>query len=95
MGYVGGGEKEDKNTANGAVFWVQFYLVSSEEVAGYSEFWRTKIRGNIERDKRNTEKLESEGWLVLRFWESEINANLENCVEKIIQSYSQQSKNAV
>ncbi len=63
--WVGGGG--DKNTANGAVFWVQFYLVSSEELAGYSEFWQNKIRGNIECDKRNTEKLESEGWLVLRF----------------------------
>lgn len=38
-----------------------------EELAGYSEYWQTKIRRNIERDRENTAKLENDGWLVLRF----------------------------
>ena len=58
-----------------------------DELAGYSEFWQNKIRENIERDKRNTEELEGIGWLVLRFWESEINTSLDNCLEQILQSY--------
>ncbi len=62
-----------------------------EELAGYSEFWQNKIRGNIERDKRNTEKLESEGWIVLRFWESEINKDLEDCVRRIVEAYNQRT----
>lgn len=62
-----------------------------EELAGYSDFWQNKIRGNIERDKRNTEKLESEGWLVLRFWESEINKDLEDCVRRIVEAYNQRT----
>ncbi len=53
-----------------------------DELAGYSEYWQKKIRRNMERDKENTAKLENDGWLVLRFWESEIKKNLDMCVEK-------------
>jgi DNA mismatch endonuclease (patch repair protein) len=30
------------------------------------EFWRTKIAGNVERDRRVTASLEKEGWTVIR-----------------------------
>lgn len=58
-----------------------------EELSGYSEYWQKKIRRNVERDKENTEKLESAGWRVLRFWESEIKNDPEKCVEIIIENY--------
>lgn len=35
-------------------------------------YWVQKIRGNVERDRRNNEALENAGWLVLRFWETDI-----------------------
>lgn len=35
-------------------------------------YWVAKIRTNVERDVRQTSLLESAGWLVLRFWESDI-----------------------
>ncbi len=35
-------------------------------------YWTEKIRANVERDARHTEQLEAAGWLVLRFWESDI-----------------------
>lgn len=35
-------------------------------------YWVAKIRTNVERDRRNTAALEADGWLVLRFWETEI-----------------------
>lgn len=63
-----------------------------EELAGYSEYWQKKIRYNIERDRLNTNKLEQDGWLVLRFWESDIKKNLERCVETVCQYYSQRRK---
>lgn len=47
------------------------------------KFWRNKIETNIARDFKNTKKLESEGWLVLRFWESEINNNAQECVARV------------
>src|SRR5205085_6946399 len=31
-------------------------------------YWSAKIAANIERDKRNTGLLESEGWQVIRLW---------------------------
>jgi DNA mismatch endonuclease (patch repair protein) len=33
------------------------------------EFWREKITGNQERDRRATEQLHSSGWRVLTIWE--------------------------
>jgi len=57
-----------------------------EELSRYSEFWRIKILGNIKRDKETTEKLTNDGWLVLRFWESDIIANVNRCAEIVEQS---------
>lgn len=33
------------------------------------EFWKAKLRGNVERDRRATEALRSMGWRVLTVWE--------------------------
>lgn len=46
-------------------------------------FWIPKIERNIQRDKQNKIKLEDEGWVVLRFWEHEINKDFDNCVKTI------------
>ena len=54
-----------------------------EELTHYSEYWRNKIRKNVERDLENTKKLESSGWRVLRFWESEIKKDPEGCIKII------------
>jgi DNA mismatch endonuclease (patch repair protein) len=37
-----------------------------------TEWWVSKIRRNMERDKEVTARLTEEGWLVLRFWESDV-----------------------
>jgi DNA mismatch endonuclease (patch repair protein) len=36
------------------------------------EFWKTKIGGNIERDKRDVSELEKQGWKVIIIWQCEI-----------------------
>ena len=36
------------------------------------EYWRTKIRKNVERDRRVYEKLRERGWYVLIVWECEL-----------------------
>ena len=54
-----------------------------EELTHYSEYWRNKIRKNVERDLENTKKLEASGWRVLRFWESEIKKDPEGCIKII------------
>lgn len=33
------------------------------------EFWENKIRKNRQRDQEVTERLQAEGWIVIRIWE--------------------------
>ena len=63
-----------------------------DELAGYSQFWRDKILGNIERDHRVTSELEASGWTVVRVWESDVKVNLESCVNKVISAISENIK---
>jgi len=49
-----------------------------------SSYWIEKIRRNMYRDCRVTSQLLNEGWTVLRFWESEVKSNLEDCIEATI-----------
>ncbi len=55
-----------------------------------TRFWDTKIRSNIERDKKNKTLLKSMGWKVLRFWEHEI----ENSPLKVLRIILYKNKNA-
>lgn len=48
-----------------------------------TEFWETKIKKNISRDKEVNEKLYSDGWIVLRFWSKEIRSNLSGVLKEI------------
>lgn len=54
-----------------------------EELSGYSDFWRKKIEHNIARDEEVNRLLTEQQWTVIRFWESDIRGNLDNCVQKI------------
>lgn len=47
-------------------------------------FWQNKIKGNIERDKRNHLKLEKEGWKVLTVWECEINKDFDGTMDTLM-----------
>jgi len=55
-------------------------------------FWETKITRNRKRDKRVTRHYRRRGYVVLRFWEHEILADLDNCVTKIMFSSSRALK---
>ena len=48
-----------------------------------TEFWISKIERNMQRDKDVTQKLQSEGWIVLRFWGKEIKKNLAECADLV------------
>lgn len=47
------------------------------------EFWKSKIQRNMKRDLEVTRQLESAGWTVLRFWETEIKKELAECIFEI------------
>lgn len=46
-------------------------------------YWVEKFRRRVQRDNEVTELLGSEGWKVLRFWESELKADMLIAVRKI------------
>jgi DNA mismatch endonuclease (patch repair protein) len=54
-----------------------------------ADYWITKIERNMERDRERTHELNSNGWLVLRFWESEILADLDRTVDRIASALAQ------
>lgn len=47
------------------------------------EFWATKLRDNVERDRRQTRQLEESGWTVVRVWEHAIYEELEDVVARV------------
>jgi len=47
------------------------------------EFWEQKLKRNRERDVENTQRLEAEGWRVLRLWEHEIEASPVECARRV------------
>ncbi|GGW38671.1 very short patch repair endonuclease [Arenibacter certesii] len=47
------------------------------------EFWIPKIERNIQRDEEVNEELKRMGYTVFRFWESEVNKELEDCLFKV------------
>ena len=55
-------------------------------------FWEEKIKRNKERDLENTIVLRDNGWTVLRFWETDINNNLNKCVESILKEVQRKQK---
>jgi DNA mismatch endonuclease (patch repair protein) len=54
---------------------------------GKRDFWVTKIRATIRRDEKVTAALEGEGWSVLRVWESDLRADLESVVDRIVAAW--------
>lgn len=55
-----------------------------ERIQTRREFWIPKLQGNIERDKQVNDMLTEMGWLVMRFWESDLKKDLKGCVKRIL-----------
>lgn len=53
-------------------------------------FWKTKLEGNRDRDLAVTNALTADGWVVLRFWEHEIQSNKDDVVRKIEEKASKE-----
>ena len=48
-------------------------------------YWVPKIEANITRDKAHNAELRRRGWIVLRFWESDILADVNRVAEQVAQ----------
>lgn len=53
------------------------------------KYWIPKIKRNIARDKQVNSELRHLGWIVMRFWESEIYRDINSCIERIINKIEQ------
>ncbi|MHB8059075.1 MAG: DNA mismatch endonuclease Vsr [Desulfuromonadaceae bacterium] len=51
-------------------------------------YWLKKIRKNMHRDCQSTAMLIQNGWTVLRFWESQVIKNVDECVNMTIKAIS-------
>lgn len=46
-------------------------------------YWVAKITSNVERDRQVTARLEEDGWLVLRYWETDIKREADRIAHEV------------
>jgi DNA mismatch endonuclease (patch repair protein) len=63
-------------------FWHGWQLTRWEGKLS-TEYWKNKIRGNRERDRRNRRRLRAHGWTVISIWEHEVERDPDRCVNRI------------
>jgi DNA mismatch endonuclease (patch repair protein) len=56
-----------------------------EQIATNQEYWKQKLSRNVEHDREVNDALTELGWLVLRFWESDIQKDLDACVDTVLE----------
>lgn len=64
----------------------------NQRIKSNRDYWVPKIERNMERDRGVTSALQSEGWLVIRFWEWQIKKHLDECVEEVLRAVSTRSQ---
>lgn len=62
-----------------------------KEIKSNRDFWIPKIEKNMQRDVEVTQKLESEGWTVLRFWGNDIKNSVMLCADIVEDTIKQRS----
>ena len=55
-----------------------------EQIRTNRPYWLKKLKRNVERDKDVNDALLERGWIVLRFWDADVNSDLNKCVEEIM-----------
>jgi len=66
-------------------FWHGYnWKAKKSRIKSNKDYWTNKIEKTIQRDKKNTVILSKSGWIVLRFWEKDIDNDLKKCLNKIV-----------
>lgn len=69
-------------------FWHgRLYLQGKRIPKTNQDYWIPKLKKNIQRDKYVTKALKSDGWHVLRYWESDIIKNANSIAKEIYNKY--------
>jgi DNA mismatch endonuclease (patch repair protein) len=73
-------------------FWHGYnWETKKKRIKANRDYWIKKIERNMERDQETNTKLEKSGWVVLRFWETEVKKDLEGCVQVVEQAIGDRS----
>lgn len=67
-------------------FWHGYRFPSWKDKV--SDFWKTKISKNKERDTANHRRLRQMGWTIIRLWQHSLDRDFEGCVEQIVTAVS-------
>jgi DNA mismatch endonuclease, patch repair protein len=68
-------------------FWHGYqWDVKKNKIRSNREYWIPKIEKTIKRDISNNKRLRDLGFIVLRFWEHQINKDFENCIKVVLHS---------
>ena len=54
-----------------------------EDIKSNRDFWIKKIERNMVRDNKVTEELTKNGWIVMRFWGTDIIKHCSECADRI------------
>lgn len=68
---------------------------AKKRIKSNQDFWYSKIERNRENDRKVTSQLRSEGWTVIRFWESDIKNHLEDCVCEIQEALGNRERSQI
>ena len=61
-------------------FWHGRNFEIKKPVGNNHDYWNAKIWKNIKRDQKVNVTLQNMGWKVLRFWDTDINNHLNECI---------------
>ena len=64
-------------------FWHGRDFETKKKPATNAEFWDKKIKRNMERDQEVNRELNGLGWRVIRFWDTDINKDIDGCVRTV------------
>ena len=57
-----------------------------------ADFWKAKLKGNVKRDRKTDKTLRKLGWEVMRFWEHQVENELEKVVKEVISFVSKKRR---
>jgi DNA mismatch endonuclease, patch repair protein len=65
-------------------FWHGYnWTEQKERIQTNRDYWIPKIERNMQRDSEVNSELESEGFIVLRFWGRDIQKDVSGCADKV------------
>ena len=67
-------------------FWHRCPYCNLQTPKSHPDFWEEKFRKNVERDRRKTSELESQGWMVYTIWECRLKSDSEEALAQVLEA---------